>query len=86
MVCEYRGILITNQRDYPVSIQSFVQTKLPNQEIVFKQSSRENKSKHASAPLDRVPVVLSTSKGSPYKKMRREFIDIAAEVRRRLGI
>ena len=76
---------IRNQKGYVETVIA-VAAKLLGKDIVFDEFIRENKTEHAVAPEDGIPVVLGYRAGKTYDEVRHEFVVFASEVRRRAGL
>lgn len=79
------GEPIRNQKGYVETVVS-VAKKLVGRDIVFDEYIRENKTEHAVAPEDDIPVVLGDRSGETYRAVRQELVDLASAVRKRVGI
>lgn len=79
------GEPIRNQKGYVETVIS-VATKLVGKDIVFDEYIRENKTEHAVAPEDGIPVVLGSRPGETYRAVRQEFVDFSKAVRERADL
>lgn len=76
------GEPIRNQKGYVETVID-VAKKLVGKDIVFDEYIRENKTEHAVAPEEGVPVVLGSRQGETYRAVRQELVDLAKSVRER---
>ena len=79
------GEPIRSQRGYVETVIS-VSNKLVGEDIIFDEYIRENKTEHAVAPEDGIPVVLGTRAGETYRAVRQELVDLASAVKKRSGL
>lgn len=79
------GEPIRSQRGYVETVIS-VSNKLVGEDIIFDEYIRENKTEHAVAPEDGIPVVLGTRTGKTYRAVRQELVDLASAVKKRSGL
>jgi chromosome partitioning protein len=76
------GEPIRNQKGYVETVFAVAQ-KLVGKDIVFDEYIRENKTEHAVAPEEGVPVVLGSRRGGTYEAVRQELVELAKSVRDR---
>lgn len=79
------GEPIRNQKGYVEAVISVV-TRLVGRDMVFDEYVRENKTEHAVAPEEGIPVVLGSRQGETYRAVRQELVDLANEVKRRANL
>ena len=60
--------------------------ELLGKDIVFEEYIRENKTRHADAPENAIPVVLEYVAGTTYEQVRGELIDLASAVQKRMQL
>jgi chromosome partitioning protein len=79
------GDPIRSQKGYVETVIS-VAEKLVGRDIVFDEYIRENKTEHAVAPEEGVPVVMGSRAGKTYDEVRQELRDLAKAVKLRMGL
>ncbi len=79
------GEPIRNQKGYVQTVIDVAQ-KLVGKDIVFDEYIRENKTEHAVAPEEGVPVVLGSRHGETYRAVRQELVELASSVKNRAGL
>jgi chromosome partitioning protein len=84
------GEPIRNQKGYVRSVMDVATRPVASgglgEDITFDEYIRENKTEHATAPEDGIPVVLGDRRGPTYEAVREELRELAGAVRRRIEL
>ncbi len=66
--------------------QSYMNNLNRSNFLTFKSMIRENKTSHASAPKDGIPVIMKKVNGFTYKGVKKELEDLVDEFIERVGL
>ena len=84
------GEPIRNQKGYVASVMDVARRPLDagglGRDITFDEYVRENKTEHATAPEDGIPVVFGDRRGATYEEVRNELRALARAVRNRIAL